>query len=454
MLQFLLNVFGNKEYQSQRTASVKKEIVFSFLIKIVSVITGILLVPLLIDFLDKDRYGVWLTISSIFAWFSFFDIGIGNGLRNKLAQALARDQKVLAREYVSTTFALISIIFITIILVFQAINPFINWQSVLNIQIISGKELYLLTSFTFTLFLLRFIFQLVGVVYMAAQKPSMNNAIITLGNFIAFIVIAIIYKVTSKGDLLILGITLTGVPLLVLIIATFYAFSGKYKFLRPGFGSVKFVHAKSLLNLGLQFFVIQVAAVLLFSSANIIISQLFSAGEVVVYSSALMLYQLPIMVYAIIMAPIWSAVTDAYTKGDFDWLKNTLKRLNYLSVIFAVGIVVMTFLTPFIYKLWLGDRVKIPLIISLSMACFAIINVFLAPYTNFINGIGKMKFSMYLVFLTLLFYIPLAIFLAKWFHNSAGIMFATCLLNITGLYFQPLQVNKILNNKAKGIWNE
>jgi Na+-driven multidrug efflux pump len=114
----------------------------------------------------------------------------------------------------------------------------------------------------------------------------------------------------------------------------------------------------------------------------------------------------------------------------------------------------MTIVSPWIYEIWLGDRIKIPFLVTLSMSFFSIINVFLAPYTNFINGIGKMKLSTYLVLVTFIVYVPLAVFLAKLLGSSAGIMFATCLLNVTGLYFQPLQIKKILNNNAQGIWNE
>ncbi|MEJ5961271.1 lipopolysaccharide biosynthesis protein [Pedobacter immunditicola] len=453
MLNISRKILSIFEDNSKRTASIKREIVFSFLIKIISVITGVLLIPLLIDFLDKERYGVWLTLSSIFAWFSFFDIGIGNGMRNKLAEAVSSNNKSLAKEYVSTTFAIISIIFVSIILLFQIINPFLDWQSILNVEVITASELYILTSIVFTLFLLRFIFQLTGVVYIANHMPSINNALVTLGTVLAFIIIALFYKFTDKGNLLLLGTVLTGAPLAVLIVATGVAFSGRFKYLRPSWSSVKIKHAKSLLNLGAQFFVIQVAAILLFSSANIIISHLFSPSEVVVYNTALMYYQLPIMVYGIIMTPIWSAVTDAYTKQDFDWLKSSLLKLNKLSLLFSLGIILMIIVSPYIFELWVGDRIKMPLTLSISMACFAIINVFLSPYTSFINGIGKIKFSMYMVFLTLVFYLPLAYLLSKWLDSSAGIIIATCLLNVIGLYVQPLQVKKILNGTAKGIWN-
>jgi Na+-driven multidrug efflux pump len=87
------------------------------------------------------------------------------------------------------------------------------------------------------------------------------------------------------------------------------------------------------------------------------------------------------------------------------------------------------------------------------MAFFAMINVVLAPYTNFINGTGKIAVTVVVVIVSLFVYFPLAFFLAKTLDSSAGIMFATCLVNSVGLYLQPKQVRKILSRNATGLWN-
>lgn len=448
------NYSNNPHLNHPRTTAVKREIGLSFIIKIVSVLIGILIVPLTIDFMDTERYGIWLTLSSVFGWFSFFDIGFGNGMRNKVAEALANGNKILAKEYISTTYAAVSLIFLTLIFLFLIVNPFINWQKILNTDLITTKELYLVTSVVFTLFLLRFIFQLIGVVFIANQRPSVNNAIITIGNLFAFIIIIILYRLLDHGSLLLLGAVLTGAPLLIFIVATLVAFNGKFRYLRPSLGNAKVCHAKHLLNLGAKFFLIQIAAVVLFSSANIIIIQIFNPEEVAVYSTALRYFQVPIMIYGILMTPIWSAVTDANARNDIVWMKDTIRKFNGISAIFAIGIIIMTLLSPFVYELWLGDRINIPFSMSISMAFYAVINIFLSPFTSFINGIGKMHLSVILTLMTVTIYIPLAIFLAKLFNSSTGIMIATCILNATGLYFQPKQLYKLLNGTARGVWGK
>lgn len=412
------------------------------------------MVPLLIDMLDEERYGVWLTLSTIFLWFSNFDIGLGNGLRNKLAEAITLEKHKLAKIYISTTYGLLVMIFGGLVIFFICVNPYIDWNKILNTKIISHHELLLLTSVTFVFFILRFIFQTVGVIYMALQRPAMNNWIITLGNLIAFIFILVLYKLFQVHSLLIMGILLTGIPLLVLIIVSIFAFQRKLKQYSPSIKYIRFTYAKPLFNLGGQFFLIQITAVVLFSTANLIITQIFGPAEVVVYNTVLQYYNIPIMVYSILLMPIWSAITAAYAKGDFLWMKQILRKFNYLSFLFVIGIIFMTIISPFVYKIWLNDKLDIPIQLSVAMACYAIINILLAPYTSYINGLGKLRLNTILVCISLVSYIPLAIWGAKYFGSSVGIVMIICGVNATGLYFQVRQVNKLLNRKAVGVWNK
>jgi len=96
----------------ERSVKAKKNILASFVIKGLGIAISLVLVPLTINYINPSRYGIWLTLSSIVGWFSFFDIGFGNGLRNKLAEAKAKGEEELAKIYVSTTYAILSIIIV------------------------------------------------------------------------------------------------------------------------------------------------------------------------------------------------------------------------------------------------------------------------------------------------------------------------------------------------------
>ena len=138
-------VYGFFKKGHARTLRAKKNIAASFFIKGLGIAVGLMLVPLTINYLDPTRYGIWITLSSIIGWFGFFDIGLGHGLRNKFAEALAIGKHELARAYVSTTYAILSIIIGGVLLLFYFVNPFLNWNIILNAEqdIVLQKELSL-----------------------------------------------------------------------------------------------------------------------------------------------------------------------------------------------------------------------------------------------------------------------------------------------------------------------
>lgn len=83
-----------------RTVRAKKAITRMFLNKGTSLFLSMLYVPLFLECLDKTRYGIWVTIMSLVNWIGFFDIGIGQGLRNLLAKSLAEENYIEAKKVV------------------------------------------------------------------------------------------------------------------------------------------------------------------------------------------------------------------------------------------------------------------------------------------------------------------------------------------------------------------
>jgi O-antigen/teichoic acid export membrane protein len=439
--------------RNDRTSKAKRQILYSVALKGISVLVGLVYVRLLIDILDKERYGIWLTLVSVFSLFTVFDIGLGNGLRNKLTEAIAAKKYELGRKYVSTAYILISGIFILLLLIFQGTNHFIKWNTILNTSLIPKGELHLLAAIVFGFFIFRFIFQLVGVIFLAGQEPATNNSIGTFGSVLSLLIIWVIFKYAHKISLVALGTIISAMPVFVLIAFTIFAFRGRYKSLKPSLKYVDLSLRKDLLGLGVQFFLIQISSLVLYYTANIAITQFFGPSEVTVYNIAFQYFQVPIMGYTIIVSPIWSAVTDAYTLGEFGWLRTTLKKLNYVSLIFTFGIVTMVFVSPLFYKFWIGNRVYIPLELSVSMGFYAIINIWLSPYSSYVNGLGKLRITSSFSVIAIGLYLIMLVVFCRAFADSLGVILAMSFISLIWLALQSIQTYKIIENRATGFWN-
>jgi O-antigen/teichoic acid export membrane protein len=156
----------------QRSVKAKKNIIVSFILKGFSIMVGLAFVPLTVSYVNPLRYGIWLALSSIIGWFSYFDIGFGNGLRNKFAESIAKKEYDTARIYVSTTYAVITALALFCILIFVFVNPFISWTKILNAPAGMAKELEWLALIVFIFFWMQFVLQLITTIITANQSPQ------------------------------------------------------------------------------------------------------------------------------------------------------------------------------------------------------------------------------------------------------------------------------------------
>jgi len=438
----------------ERSIRAKKNIALSFVLKSLNIIIQLLLVPLLLGYLSPVKYGIWVTAGSVVNWFYFFDIGLGNGLRNKLAEALAKNDKELGRIYVSTTYAALSAIAIIIYLLFLAVDKFINWQKIFNAPTNISNEINTLIIVVFTFFAINFVARLIGTILNADQKSSINDLIYTAGNLLSLAFIFILTKI-SHQSLVLVGLSIGLSTFVPSVIITILFFSRNYKQLRPSFKFIQFKHINDLTSLGIKFFIMQVAAVVVFTTDNLIITQLFGPEKVAPYSIALKYFNIVQMGFSIFITPFWSAFTEAYTKNDFSWMKNTIKRLIKIWVLIVFTVIIMLLISDKIYEVWIGDRVQITFSLSALMALFVIISTWNNIFAFFLNGVSKIKISFYLSVITGFINIPLSIFLAKNIHlGIEGVILSTVICIFLGTIVQPIQYFKIINNKAFGIWNK
>ena len=175
--------------------------------------------------------------------------------------------------------------------------------------------------------------------------------------------------------------------------------------------------------------------------------------EVTPYNIANKLFSVLTMGFTIVLTPFWSAITDAYTRNEYDWIKTTVAKLRVFWVgISVIGIIIVS-LSPFLYKLWIGSEVEVPFTLSVLCLIYALIQNWNNIYAYSINGIGKLNVSILCAIFSAVIYIPLTLILGKQFGLN-GIVASLCIsLSISSIIL-PIQYNKLVNNSATGIWNK
>jgi O-antigen/teichoic acid export membrane protein len=437
----------------ERSIKAKKNILGSLVIKGLSIAISFVLVPLTINYVNSSNYGIWLAVSSIVGWFSFFDIGLTQGLRNKFAEAKARDDDESAQVYVSTTYAILGIIFTAVWFVYLAVSQFLDWSAILKVAPEMKGEVTILALIIFTYFCLQFVLRIITTIVIADQQPAKSSLIDLLGQVATLVFIGILV-ITTEGSLIYLALALCVSPLLVLLAANIFLFKGVYKKYKPALSKIDFSNYKGLFNLGLTFFVIQIAGIIQYQTANIIIARNFGTLEVTSYNIVYKYFQMINMVFTIFLTPFWSASTEAYEKGDYQWIKNGIKKYNRLNIlVFGLSILMLLFSDTF-YDLWLGEgTVEIDFLLSFWGFIFFNIAMFGGKYMSFLNGISALRIQFWSSMASPLIYIGIVYVLISYFEMGVYAIFvAAVLANYNAFILAPLQYYMIIVKGKRGIW--
>lgn len=450
--KYIINFFSNG---NQRSIEAKKNILGTIAIKGTSIAISLLLVPMTIHYINPTQYGIWLTISSMVAWISFFDIGFTQGLRNRFAEAKAQNNSELARIYVSTTYFYTAIIFFSIWVILLISNKFINWSSLLNINAELSKEVSSLAYIIFSYFCLQFVFRIVSTILIADQKPAKAAMIDLIGQFFSLAIIYVLTRV-STGSLILLGLALGVAPTLIIIGVNIFLFQTSYKKYAPSFRYVRNEHVKDIMSLGLKFFILQIAYVVQYQSTLFLIAHYFDPLQVTSYNIAYKYFGILQMVFAILITPLWSGVTDAYNSEDIQWIRNAVKKYLYVLFPFIFMGIIMLLISKQVYEIWLGKGVvNISFEISILCLIFFATQMFAMIFVHVLNGIGALKIQFYSSFLTSIGFISLSIVLIKVFHfGIESILISSILSNVFGYLIAPIQYYNVFIKKSKlKIWH-
>lgn len=435
---------------SGRTRKAQIHIIGMLFIKACNILINLAYVPLLINSLNQDRYGIWLTITTIVSWIAFFDIGLGNGLRNKFAETIARKDDINARRYVSTTYGAMGSLCLLFIIAEVLIVPLINWNYLLNARSASNEELTLLMLWVLSSLGFQMLLKLLNSILYALQKPALSSLILMLSQLLAFIGILIYTHVSHEVSLLRLGIIISLAPVMVLLITSLIVFKCMIPQYTPSPAYFDHTKIKEIIVLGSKFFWIQLTTLLLFQSNNLIIAHTCGTASVAEYNIAYKYVGLIEMVFMIIVTPFWSAATEAYTHKDYKWITSILQKLKLISyLLIAVG-ALLILISDFTYDLWLSSSIKPDKPMMFLLLLFFCIQLSWARYGNIINGIGFIKLQFYVTMAEALVHIPLALLLGSYW-GIKGVLVSLVLSTCANMIWPRIQIKNIFQGK-QGIW--
>ena len=437
------------DVSKERTRNYLQQIKGAVVYKAVAMLASFLAIPIMIHYLGQEQFGVWSTLLTVMSWIVFFDLGVGNGMRNKVAEALAKNDKVEAANFISSGYSLIGLIAVVLWTLVTGASFLVPWQAVFNTHAIQETTLRLTVQVAVFFVVFNFWLGLINALLGAVQKTALTALGQLISNALALLFVFILAKTTVASiTYLALGY---GISLVMANVILNFWFYQQHRELRPNPALDK-KHIHPLLSIGLKFFTIQIAVLVIFTTDKMLITQLFGPQYVAQYEVIFKLFSVITFAHALISTPLWSAYTDAYHRGDMPWIRRMLRKQLIIFSGISVLVLLMGFLAQSAIAIWIGPEmvVSVPLVITIGV--FVLISIWNNIYSMLVNGIGDIKIQLYTAVVAMLLNIPLAVLFVKHFSlGISGIVLATIISLSLAAIALPIQVNYIMRSGAKVI---
>lgn len=387
--------------------------------RIVQIGSSLFTVPLTLRYLGTERFGLWMTISSVLAMATFADFGVGNGVLNTVAKAFGQDDILSIRRALSSGFAILFTIAGCVLTGFFAIYPFVNWANVFRVYTpVAIAEAGPALAVFAVCFALNIALDTVQRVQLGIQQGYRYGLWQTVGSFMGLL--GVLLGISFHVSLPMLVVALAGAPTLATLANAVHFFGVARPDLRPGLRFVSGEVVRRIARLGLLFFILQLAASIAFSADNLIIARTLGAVRVPDYAVPQRMFALISMLSAMMLTPLWPAYGEAISRGDTQWIRRTLRHsLFSVLAVSATAATIVLLLSHKLLALWVGSRVQPSFPLLLGLAVWSVMDCCGNALAMYLNGTSVIRYQIVVACVFGLGCVTAKIFLARRFGIAA-----------------------------------
>lgn len=421
----------------------EKSAFVSMMLKPVNVILGLVYTPLLLSYLGDESYGLWATILSVISWVNYFDVGIGNGLRNVLADLLSDEEqnKNNIKKVVSTSYILLTAISCGILLILLILVGCMNWSKVFSTSL--DMRLPLIISFVFIC--VNFVLSLSNSIMYAMQRSelvSLRNVYVQVVNIIGIVLL----NRFTEGSLIYVSILFGTSTCLVYIYNSIRIFKLNSNII-PAFRAFSKNWILPVCGVGIKFFIIQLMGLAMFTVDNILITHYFGADKVTPFSIVDKIFNTAYAVWAAFLIPYWTGTTTAIAEDNIKWIKDSIYKVTKLFFLFFAGYILLAFVFKPLAALWLHQELDYQPGLIWLMCVFYIFYSVLAIECQFINGTGRINTQLVLYIILGIVNVPLSICLGVYVGlGPLGVRLATTILVFIEIVVLGFNLRKIVKD--------
>jgi O-antigen/teichoic acid export membrane protein len=362
--------------------------------RLVSMLTVFATARLALNYLGNERYGLWMTLSSIVTLLGFADLGVGNGLLNEVSHAHGRRDHVAMRAAISSSLLILGLVGLGLLALLTFGYGFLPWDRLFNVKsVLSRSEAGPASAVFLACFALNLPLGTISRVYTGLQEAFVANLWQMGGNLLALA--AVLTAVLTKAGLPWLVLALAAPPLLMLGVAGSFLFFRHRPWLKPSLTLASGPSARRLLGRGVFFLGFSVLSPLAFYSDNLIVAHLVSAEAVAGYAVTAKLFGLCTLLAGMVTGALWPAYAEANARQDYAWIQKALLRtLSWGSLTVCLPAAILCFIAPWVLRLWLGQALHPDMILLIGLALWALMSHVGFTVGNFLWSLNLLKYDL------------------------------------------------------------
>lgn len=365
--------------------------------KVVVLLVNALSIPITIRYLGTEAFGIWTTISTVLAMLLVLDLGVANSLTNFLSEAYAADDRAHASTYATTAFSVMVVFAVLLGVCGWLAWPFLHWSSLLHLPggATEGTLVGRAVRAAFLIFLFGLPASLAPKIlggYQELRSANLFQALGSLCNLLSILVLVhyhagLVALVSASSAALVIANYLC-----LLWICIFHK-----PWLTPRRSHFSRAAARKMMQTGSEFFILQIAALVVFNSDNLIVAHYLGPVEVASYSVAWRLVSYAAITQALIAPALWPAFSEAFARGDLAWIRQSFKRALTLTMgVVITFCMVLAVAGQRIIAVW-ASRSAVPTEHLLLLMCvWTVISAFMGNISIVLVSKGETRMQAYL----------------------------------------------------------
>lgn len=426
------------EREAQRSRRAALSGVTAAAARLVQMGASLITIPLAIRYLGTERFGLWMTVSSLLVMAGFADFGLGNGLLNAVARAHGKDDVDAVRKALSSALAYLCLIAGLLLILFFALYPIVPWADFFRVTSPAARIDAGPTLMVFTIcFALNLPAGVVQRTQMGLQEGFLTNGWQLAGSVLS--VVGLVLGIWLHAGLPMLILAIAGAPLIASALNGLVFFGIRRPDLRPHWRLVSLDTTKQIMSVGVLFFVLQIVVAVAYSADGVVIARAVGAVNVPAYVIPQRLFSLLTMMIAMFVTPLWPAYGEAISRGDTAWVRRTLYRsLFIVLLVTSAAALILFFASRELIHWWAGPGINPPLLLLAGLAIWTVMESCGSALAAFLNGSGFLHLQILVASIFGVTCIVAKVYLARRF-GSVGLPWATIvtwgLINFLPLMF-------------------